>query len=50
MKTITTTQADDLVEQTASETIFADPVSYLGTYGIEAVLVVEPEASLPAAA
>ena len=50
MKTLTTTQVDDPVAQTASEVIFADPVTYLGTYGIEAVLVVGSEATLPAAA
>lgn len=50
MKTLTTTRVDDPVAQTASEAIFADPVSYLRRYGIEAVLVVEPEASLPDAA
>ncbi len=44
MKTLTTTQVNDPVAQTASEAIFADPVAYLGTYGIEAVLVVEFDA------
>jgi hypothetical protein len=41
---------DDPVTQTPSEAIFADPVAYLGRYGIEAVVVAGPEASLPAAA
>ncbi len=50
MKTLTTTQVNDPVAQTASEAIFADPVTYLGTYGIEAELVVELEAPLLAAA
>lgn len=50
MSTSTSTQAIDPATQTASEVIFTDPVSYLRTYGIEAVLVVESEAPLPAAA
>ncbi len=50
MSTLTSTQANDPVTQSASEAIFADPVSYLHTHGIEAVLVVESEASLPAVA
>lgn len=50
MSTSTSTQAIDPATQSASEAIFADPVSYLRTYGIETVLVVESETSLPAAA
>ena len=50
MKTSTTTPVSDLDEQATSEAIFADPVSYLCTFGIEAVLVAESEGSLPAAA
>ena len=49
MKTLTSTQVNDPVGHTVSEAIFDDPISYLHTYGIEAVLVVEPETSLPAA-
>lgn len=50
MSTSTSTQAIDPATQTESEVIFTDPVSYLRTYGIEAVLVVESETPLPAAA
>lgn len=50
MSTSTSTQAIDPATQSASEAIFADPVSYLHTHGIEAVLVVESEAPLAAAA
>jgi len=49
MKTLTSTQADHPATQATPEEIFADPVSYLRTLGIEAVLVVRPEA-LPKAA
>jgi hypothetical protein len=49
MKTLTSTQADHPVTQATREEIFADPVFYLRMLGIEAVLVVEPEA-LPTAA
>jgi hypothetical protein len=49
MKTLTSTQADHPVTQATPGEIFADPVSYLRMLGIEAVLVVEPEA-LPTAA
>jgi len=50
MSTSTSTRAIDPATQSASEAIFADPVSYLATYGIEAVLVTESEAPLAAAA
>lgn len=50
MSTLTSTQPNDPVTRSASKAIFADPVSYLHTHGIEAVLVTESEASLPAAA
>ncbi len=49
MKTLTSTRVDHSVTQASPEEIFADPVSYLRTLGIEAILVVGPEA-LPKAA
>lgn len=50
MSTLTSTHARDPVARSASKAIFADPVSYLHMYGIEAELVAESEAPLPAAA
>jgi len=50
MSTSTSTQPNDPVTQSASKAIFTDPVSYLHTHGIEAVLVTESEAPLAAAA
>ncbi len=49
MKALTSTQVDHSVIQPSPEEIFADPVSYLRTLGIEAILVIGPEA-LPKAA
>ncbi len=49
MKTLTSAQAEHPVTQATPVEIFADPVSYLRMLGIEAVLVVEPEALSTAA-